>query len=293
MKTTIKIAIWLFIFSHDISAQLNDYKTQIGRTESILNGLPIGDTLRVIELNRIARLCIKDLQFDKGLIAAKRARQLARSIDYPQGEGYYYRTLDILHPENNFIQVYDILASWTFNNIKKEEHTIELKTSSEVKQENKVASLEHALEVMDSRGDLEMLGHIHHLLAVEYLAEKKLERAIESIGSALHIFSELDLVVPLIEAAKLKIEILTQANRINEIRAVELEMTKIGEDCPAGFHKALLFNVIGTYYFWNTPKTEMLIDYVLRSIPILENLDDKIEIDISDNCPGIPDKNKE
>ena len=110
MKPTLKILLFLLLPLLANAQTPGAYTSQIDSVQTLLDKISKKDTLRVIELNRLARLCIYDLQYERGLTAATEARELAKAIKYPQGEGMYLRTLDVLHYDDRLQAPYHILT---------------------------------------------------------------------------------------------------------------------------------------------------------------------------------------
>ncbi len=251
------------------------YTSQVDSVQALLDKLPKTDTLRVIELNRLARLCIYDLQYERGLTAATEARELAKAIKYPQGEGMYLRTLDVLHYDDRLQAPYHILTYWSFADLKKTEYPINIQSSDQVDKTKRNAALASATIALDIMGNKEMAAHADHLLAFNYLEEKNNEKALEFIEKAERIFIDLRLGIPLMESKSLKARILKAAGRDLEVRNEELQMAQIAEAHRDERERALLYSIIGGYYFFNTEQLDICLDYFLKSVHILEPLGEK------------------
>jgi hypothetical protein len=203
MKTLIQVFIILLFFSFHINAQETPsaYQHQIDSVQTVLNKESLEDTSRVIALNHLARLCIYNYQYTRGLQAANAARVLAKKARYPQGEGMYLRTLDVLHSDWEG-KPYDILTFWSFEEIKKTESPLNIQTTTKVDQVKMIKALEIASKAMEEKGYLEMEAHLHNLMASQYLKTKNIDQALESIGKAEDLFVLMKLHLPLIESKR-------------------------------------------------------------------------------------------
>ena len=276
MKSMIKILPFLLLSLLANAQTPRTYTSQIDSIQTLLNKITKTDTLRVIELNRLARLCIYDLQYERGLTAATEARELARVIKYPQGDGMYLRTLDVLHPDVwGTIEPYGTLVFWSFDDLKKTEPLINIQSPGQVDNaKTKIARIS-ASQALVKLGNKEMAAHIYHLMASNNLEEKNTEQALESIEKAEHIFMDMRLAIPLMKSKILKAQILMAAGKDLDVRKEELEMARISERHEVERERALLYNLIAVYYFWNTNQTDIALDYSLKGVQILENLVEK------------------
>ena len=154
MRTSIVILFCLTSTLSNAQQTSNSYTSQIDSVQTILDKISKKDTLRVIELNRLALLCIYDLQYERGLTAAIEARALARTMNYPQGEGMYWRTFDMLHPYV-FAEVepYGTLAFWSFDDVKKRETPINIQSPARVDYDKRKVALTAALQAMLKSGN--------------------------------------------------------------------------------------------------------------------------------------------
>ena len=75
-----------FGFAQDAT---NLYITKIDSVQNLLNKKPKDDTIKIKRLNDLALLCTFDMQFARGILAAKQARQLSQKLNYRKGEGLY------------------------------------------------------------------------------------------------------------------------------------------------------------------------------------------------------------
>ena len=276
MKPVLKILLFLLLPLLANSQTPGAYTSQIDSVQAILDKLSKKDTLRVIELNRLARLCIYDLQYERGLTTATEARALAKAIGYPQGEGMYLRTLDVLHPDVwGTIEPYGTLVFWSFDDLKKTEPLINIQSPGQVDNVKRKIALISASQALLKLGNKEMAAHLYHSMASDNLEEKNTELALESIEKAEHIFMDMRLGIPLIESKILKAKILKAAGRDLDVRKEGLEMARISEGHEDERERALQYNLIAVYYFWDTNQTDIALDYSLKGVQILENLGEK------------------
>ena len=272
---TLFIGLTLFLFNSHAQETQNIYQTQIDSVQTLLTKLSKSDTLRVIELNRLARLCIYDLQYEKGLSAASEARTVAKKINYPQGEGMYFRTLDVLHYEDQNNATYHTLATWSFKDAKKAEYPITIKSTGKINTVKSTEALETAAKELEKAGNEEMAAHAFYMLSLNYKERRNLENALKNIEKAESIFAGLKLDIPLIQSKILKATILKTAGRDSDVRKEELELARISEVHNHEPEKALLYADIGLYYFWNTQQIDISLDYALKAISIFEKFGDK------------------
>lgn len=83
------------------------FTAKIDSLQRLLANPPTLDTLQVIRLHALARLCFVDLQFKRGLLAAKQAQALANQVQYANGEGLYQQTLTAFSYTNSLWFYYD------------------------------------------------------------------------------------------------------------------------------------------------------------------------------------------
>ena len=93
MKKKNLILLFLLIFSSLLVASAqevgNPLPAKIDSIQRLLDAQPRKDTVKVKRLNDLALLCSFDMQFQRGLLAAKQARQLSQKLNYRKGEGLY------------------------------------------------------------------------------------------------------------------------------------------------------------------------------------------------------------
>ena len=81
----------------------NHYSSKIDSVQQLLMTQPKEDTTKVKRLNDLALLYIFDMQFERGMLAAKQARQLSQKLNYPKGEGLYLNFMGLLAGRNGLI----------------------------------------------------------------------------------------------------------------------------------------------------------------------------------------------
>ena len=260
MKTTFNLLICLLVFCQITVAQKSPgiYEVQIDSVQTLLNKTSKSDTLRVIELNRLARLCIYDLQYERGLTAATEARALAKKINYPQGEGMYLRTLDILHYEDQNTGTYQTLATWYFKDLKIEEYPIAIQSKGQVDRVKRTEALEVASKALEKGGNIEMAAHAFYLLSLT----GNNGNALQNIENAERLFATLRLDIPLIQSKIFKVRILKAAGRDLVVQKEELEIVRISEAHENERERALLYINISLYYYLRTPHIDIALDYV-------------------------------
>lgn len=272
MKPTLKILLFLLLPLFANAQQTSStYTSQIDSVQTLLNKLSKSDTLRVIELNRLARLCIHDLQYERGLTAASEARAIAKVIDYQQGEGMYLRTLDVLHDEHFWQFPYDVLAYWSFERINKPEPIISIQEPAKIDESRRITELELAAKAFEKTDNPEMQAHVFYLLAFH----KSGEIALVYVEKAEHIFTSLKLDIPLIEAKLLNLSIRKDIHKDVDLKNEELEISKIAEEHELVNERAMLMGIVAEYYVWIASKIEVSIDYSLKTAELLEGIGDR------------------
>jgi two-component system, NtrC family, sensor kinase len=276
MKKRFASLICSLFFCLNVFCQENKtyYTAQIDSVQQVIDNISTKDTLRVIALNHLARLCIYDYQYEKGLKVAIEARESAKHLGYLPGEGLYLRILDILHYDDRMETPYHLLAHWYFADIKRAEPKISIKTSSKQDISKRNSAIEKAALSFEQSGYSEMAAHLYHLSAFNDFSGNKFEEALKKTEKAKQIFTNLKLDIPLVASKILKAKILKQLGKNDEVRNEELQMVKIGEAHNYEIERALLFHLISVYFYHNTQQIDVSLDYSLKSIHILENLNE-------------------
>ena len=98
MKSFKTIFLLLFVAIQFCNAQETPYNyiVKADSVQKLLSKNPAQNQQKVLWLNEFARFSNHSLEFEKGLIATKQARELSKKLNYKNGEVQYYRTMDDL-----------------------------------------------------------------------------------------------------------------------------------------------------------------------------------------------------
>ena len=109
INKTILILLYGIWMAHPCTGQdpVSPNNTIVDYLQSLLDS-ELEDTLKVIRLHELARICFYDLQYERGLVAVRQARQLSAKLKFRNGEGLYLRTMNIFHRDNPLENIYNL-----------------------------------------------------------------------------------------------------------------------------------------------------------------------------------------
>jgi signal transduction histidine kinase len=269
MKKVILALVAFILMCSSIRAQenLNNWQAKIDSLQTVLKSKSLADTSRVITLNHLALWCINDYQYAIGLKAAVDARALAKKINYPQGEGMYYRMLDVLHYEDGGLWPHDFLAHRVFDNLSQSEPRIMVpqKKSPNGRKEGLV----EALNTFSKLDEGEILGHIYNLLALNTTEKESLAY----LNKAEATFLNLNLTIPYVYAKIREIwTLFGSPNKREELKQEYNSLLKTSLEHLDPFEKAVIYHSTGLSIAYDTRDPLKGMELLLKSLLILESL---------------------
>ncbi|HQZ26408.1 MAG TPA: hypothetical protein PLD18_14005, partial [Flavobacterium sp.] len=114
MKSFKILFLQLFVTIQFCYAQENidKYRIKADSVQKLLLKHSAQDQQKVLWLNEFARFSNHSMEFKKGLIATKQARDLSKKLKYKNGEVQYYRTMDDLFRDDILSFYFRKQAEW-------------------------------------------------------------------------------------------------------------------------------------------------------------------------------------
>src|SRR5688500_18571088 len=113
MKKIIGIIIIVMCFSNAFAQKINEiYAVKMDSLQKLVEARLKNDKEKVRLLNEYARQCFFNLEFQKGLVAARDARELSNKLGFEGGQVMYYLTLATFHGIAPMYTYYQKKAQW-------------------------------------------------------------------------------------------------------------------------------------------------------------------------------------
>lgn len=279
MKKTISPLLLLIGLACTCSGQdsVSPYNTRIDSLQSLLDSENLDDSLKVIRLHELARLCFYDLQYENGLVAARQARRLSAKLRYLNGEGLYLRTLNIFHKGNPLENIYNLQTSLFYQR----NHLTEISitpfglTAHNPDPAIKNKQLLKALESFALDEDLEIRGHLFFAVANDFFTLNQSEEAMVYANRAENAFDSIKATVPVFESKLLKLRILIHLGKTVEADSMETSITRLVSHHQDERESAWMCNDLAGHYFWGTNRTALAADYLIRTNHLMERVGDQ------------------
>jgi len=280
MKYFLVLFIIFFTNQHILYAQVvaHPYKPKIDSVQQLLTTYPIEDTTKVKHLNDLALLCLFDMQFERGMLAANQALQLSQKLNYPKGEGLYLNFMRFMSGGGTASYYYYYYKKTLFYaDIKEKEEPNKLIELFPTKREPEkvIVKLLEALKYYEKNNDKKMMAHILGAIGANYQMLNKTNENIQYTDRAIKLFKEtgqpeLALLVSFNKILSLQTDNKTkEANEVeNDAKAILVNIKDIREG-------ALLNFAIGNLYIIRLNKTAIGFEYMLKADYELEKIGDK------------------
>jgi tetratricopeptide (TPR) repeat protein len=201
MKQRILITAFTFFLASSYSFSQtveSPYSHRIDSLQALLDTHVKQDTLKIIRLHDIARLCFFDMQYKKGFLALREARLISKAHPFKSSEGLYWRSIFVLHQNNPGINIYETLAYLSYEDQGIKEYSKPIQPFPEEQKPVKIIPrLLEATDTLEKLVELDLLGYTYFLLAENYMQLGEMDKALPFITQAENIFTELQHGVPL------------------------------------------------------------------------------------------------
>ena len=228
-----KIILLLFVISgfNILFGQENKnlYQEKIDSIQKLLNAQPQDDTVKVKRLNDIARICFFDLQFERGFIATKDARQLAEKLHYKKGEGMYLRTMADLNNYSPLSLYYDQKAKWLYAGINEKEDILHLDIpypDSAWIEKAKLRMYE-AIKFYEKKQEKEATAQMAYNIGLFNLWLNKPNEVVVYLEQSIKLFKEINQCAPAALVLSLKMSSLEAIGKTKEAEESDSEANRI------------------------------------------------------------------
>ncbi len=269
-----QLVLFLLFFSSYTFAQSNvsAYTAKIDSVQKLLMTQPSEDTTKVVQLNDLALLCLFDMQFERGILAAKQARQLSQKLNYPKGEGLYLNFMMFM--SGGADPYYYHKKTLFYADIREKEEPNKLmefmpqKTDSE----KVIVKLLEALKHFEKDNDKEMMAHILGAISTNYQMLNKTNENIQFADQSIKLFKEIGQPELVAMISFNKIRALEANNKIKEANEVENDVKAIIANITDVRERAFLNFVIGYNYMYRFHKETFGFEYMLKADYELERI---------------------
>ena len=202
------------------------FTAKIDSVQRLLTNPPTIDTLQVIRLHALARLCFVDLQFKRGLLAAKQAQALAQQLQYDHGEGLYLQTLTAFSYTNSLWFYYDFQFGLATD---KHQQAPPFNSSSgsslgyplDLDYTAVNRQLETALTYFSTQRDTEMMALILSFISANYRYLHKVDESLAYLDRSIQAFQQAHQPVASYYLLAYKMRLLQGPTRLPEANRVE------------------------------------------------------------------------
>jgi signal transduction histidine kinase len=281
MKTRhifLSLAFLILSVTYSVAQELN-YPAKTDSLKQLIDLQPREDEEKVRLLNEYARLSFHGLEFKKGLIATRQARELSKKLNYKNGEAQYYQTMDDLSMNGPLSFYYRKQAEWLsseqvgLQNILLRNST-RLPWSDKFDHQKIITQLSEALDYFEQFPDKDMQANIRFLIALSYLQLNRVEEYYSVSDRALELFKELNQTYPVFLILSYRMSDLIQKGEKEEAQKIEIEIAKTISGINDKHNIALIsFAMAGNYNF--SGRLSMAIEYYLKSAAAFEEIGDK------------------
>ncbi|GAB3713771.1 hypothetical protein GCM10027592_53250 [Spirosoma flavus] len=254
MKSNLLSFLLVFLCVRYTQAQtgVNTYSTKIDSIQQLLDKRSAVDTLRVIQLNNLAHVCFRDLQFKRGLVATKEARTLAKKLNYEKGEGLYLLTLRDFNEDSFLWFYYNYKAIWFY--VDRHEYApttslIPAPASQSTNAEKAMKALQTALAYFEQNADAEITANILQLISYNYRMIDKDGESIPYLDKAFEKFQEAKLPATAYYLLTYKSFFLDRSGKKQESKLAQQKVNKFIVANPNNRETALIYSGVSNFYF--------------------------------------------
>ncbi len=246
----------------------NSYATKIDSIQNLLNSQTHEDTMQVNRLNDLALLCLFDLQFERGILAAKQARQLYQKLNYPKGEGLYLNFMMFMSGSSDIYYYssdiyYYFKKSWFYaeSGLKEEPNQLMENFSPKNDPQKVILKRLEAVKYFEKVNDKEMMAHILGGIGANYQTLNKTNEGILYIDQAIKLFKETEQPELALMASLNKEFALQTVNKIKEANEVENDVKVILTNIKDVRERAFLNFLMGYFYTTKLHKTKTVLGF--------------------------------
>src|SRR5688572_6511691 len=232
MKKVISIFIIGMCFSNAFAQEINEiYAVKMDSLQKLVEARSKNDQEKVRLLNEYARQCFFNLEFQKGLIAARDARELSNKLDFEGGEVMYYLTLATFHGAGPMYTYYQKKAQWmsmkTGSELSKYYTDVVLPSGyppnlSQSLNDKRLASYQYFKKIGDNEIQASLLGPI-----AGYYFQNRISQPINYLDTARRLYKESGQTYPYLLYSTFSIGSLTAQGKTNEARKIELGLVDL------------------------------------------------------------------
>jgi two-component system, NtrC family, sensor kinase len=277
MKKILLLFIFFFINQGSSYAQAvaKPYTPQIDSIQQLLSTQPADDTTKVKRLNDLALLCLFDMQFERGMLAAKQARQLSQKLNYLKGEGLYLNYMMFM---TGGISPYYYLKKALFyadNGVKDEPNKLMEIFPQKRDPEKVIVKLLEAFKYFEKDNDKEMMAHMLWAIGANYQMLNKTNENIQYTDQAKKLFMETGQPELALMVSLNKVLASQANNKIKEENEIENDAKEILANIKDVRERAFINYVLGSYYMNVLRGTALGFEHLLNADYELEKIGEK------------------
>jgi two-component system NtrC family sensor kinase len=286
MKSLKTIFFIMFIAIQFCNAQetTEKYIVKADSVQKLLSKHNAQDQQKVALLNEFARFSNHSLDFKKGLIAAKQAKELSKKLNYINGEVQYYQTMEDLFRDDILSFYYRKQADWL--SLEKEsvlnQNSKKLTWPTNLNHKKVLAQLSNALLYFEQVKDKEIQANIQILLAWSNSQLEKPKEAKINIQNSLSLFKELNEAYPVFLLSSYQMINFKNDGKAEEAHNMEIDLVKFISTIKDKKLLALLSLPMADSYS-NSGQFSLAIEYYLKSATALEEDIRREDKDLLDN----------
>ena len=276
MKSFKILFLLLFFATQFLNAQetIDNYIFEADSVQKLLSKHSAQDIQKVLWLNEFARFSNHNLEFKKGLIATKQARELSKKLNYKNGEVQYYRTMDDLFRDGILTFYYRKQADWLSTEQEKKESTQNRNSKKltwpiDLDHKKVLAQLTTALLYFEHIKDKEMQANIQTLIVSSYYQLQKPKDAHRISYKAISLFKEQNETYPVVLLSSFLISDLNFEGKPDEAHKIEIELVQLISTIKDKKLLALLSLPMADNYN-NSGRFSLAIEYYIKSATALE-----------------------
>ena len=276
MKSSKILFLLLFVVIQFCNAQVTPYKyiVKADSVQILLSKHSAQDQQKVLLLNEFARFSNHCLQFKKGLIATKQARELSKKLNYKNGEVQYYRTMDDLFRGGILSFYYRKQADWLSTEQEKKEsaqnrNSKKLVWPINLDQKKVLSQITNALLYFEKIKDKEMQANIQILMGWSYGILQKPNESMSTLLKSLSLFKELKDTYPVFLLSTFEMSNFNYKGKPEEAHKIEVELVKMISTIKDKKLLALLSLPMADIYS-NAGRFSLAIEYYIKSATALE-----------------------
>ena len=213
------IVCWLNLANAQSAS--DPYPAKLDSLQKLLTSQPAADTMQVIRLNHLAQLCFFDMQFERGLKAARQAPVLAKQISYAKSEGLYLQTLGFLAEGSAIQYYYGAKAELFFADRNEKLPPNALSSPEKIDYEKKINQLKAFLKTLNKKEDAEIIGIVLRVICANYRELDRFDESLPYLERSVNTFLGANLPIPAYYLLTFEIEALIDRGRLKEADVVE------------------------------------------------------------------------